>query len=177
MRKMVMIILLLALMLVSCSSNDTESESVVNLDKGLIAHWTFDMGTEENGVVTGLSSNQLTGTLYNGAELVESGINGCLELDGEDDYIQFPGAGLAAPSVFDTLGEGTISIWFKADSIPFDTIIAPLFSYGNGTPYPGMYDSNNEGIVIELAHGNMFTGKKRLYFTQFQEYASSFPVW
>jgi hypothetical protein len=133
-------------------------------DEALVGHWTFDdeinmaldnSRFESNGVLKG-SPRQAMGVIG----------NGCLELDGKDDYVEILKSG-KTPSQFHTLKQGSISIWFKARSIPKDTSISPLFYYGNANGCENMLDASNEGLVIEVAHGKIRKESQGVYFTVF----------
>lgn len=71
------------------------------------------------------------------------------------------------PSQFHNLHKGSISIWFKARSIPKETSISPLFYYGNLSGCENMKDASNEGLVIEIAHGKIRKESQGVYFSVF----------
>jgi hypothetical protein len=141
------------------------SSSTISIpDEALVGHWTFDDEVnmaldnsrfESNGVLKG-SPGRALGVIG----------NGCLELDGKDDYVEILKSG-KTPSHFHNLKQGSISIWFKARSIPKGTSISPLLYYGNAKGCENMLDASNEGLVIEVAHGKIRKESQGVYFTVF----------
>lgn len=89
-----------------------------------------------------------------------------MTLDGKDDYVEILESG-KTPSQFHNLKQGSISIWFKARSIPKVTSISPLLYYGNANGCENMLDASNEGLVIEVAHGTIRKESQGVYFTVF----------
>ena len=133
-------------------------------DEALVGHWTFD---DEANLAKDHSPFKSNGTLK-GSPKQAMGIigKGCLELNGKDDYVEIIQDG-KTPTQFQTLKQGSISIWFKARSIPKVTSISPLFHYGNANGCKNMLDASNEGLVIEVAHGIIRKESQGVYFTVF----------
>jgi len=92
---------LLAVLVVLCLSG-----SVMATDPNLIAHWQLDDGT---GSVAEDSAGDNDGTVY-GAVWTDGIIDGALDFDGDDDYVEVPDS-----NEF-TTDTGTISAWIKMDS-------------------------------------------------------------
>ncbi|NIO49611.1 MAG: hypothetical protein GTN73_09295 [Candidatus Aminicenantes bacterium] len=150
------------------SPESTQSRGVSD---GLLANWTFDEG---NGNIIGdFSSYDKSGTVY-GASWTKGAVNGALDFDGEDDYVQIPDYFSLPPSHLTSLGEGSISIWFKCDSIPTDYGIMPIFYYGAYDPCLNIPDAANQGLIIEVGHSPIHPESKRIYFTIFAE-GCTFP--
>jgi len=85
-----------------------------------------------------------------------------LEFDGVDDYVE-----VADLPPVSSLGEGSISVWFRADNIPTVRGILPIFYYGSRDSCSNMFDAANRGLIVELGHSPVHYGSKRLYFTIF----------
>ncbi|HEX7902139.1 MAG TPA: LamG-like jellyroll fold domain-containing protein [Planctomycetota bacterium] len=82
--------------------------TVTDLAGGLAAHWRFD---EIAGSLAADASGQgNTGTLVGGGAWTAGHVDGALNFDGADDYVQVPDA----PSLNPT-GELTIATWINAD--------------------------------------------------------------
>lgn len=127
----------------------------------LVAHWNFD---KLNGdTIYDLSGNANHGTNYGGS-LVDGVKGKAISFDGIADYIRIPGDGKPPPPVFSTLGKGTISFWFRADKIPTNYGIAPLFYYG-AEEKCDFFDAANKGLIIELGHSPVFHGSEELFYT------------
>jgi hypothetical protein len=128
---------------------------------GLIAHWSFD-GIVEN-IILDNSVNVNHGINY-GADIVP-GIKGtALSFNGTGDYARIPADGAVPPLNLRDLGEGSISLWFKAYDIPVAYGIAPIFYYG-AEAQCDFFDAANEGLIIELGHSPIHAGSEALYFT------------
>jgi len=128
---------------------------------GLVAHWSFD---ELNGnTFSDASGFSNHGTSY-GAHIVKGVVGNALSFNGIKDYARIPGEEQNPPDFLKGLGEGSISLWFKADYIPTDYGIAPIFFYGaeNNCNY---FDAANQGLIIELGHSPVHAGSESLYFT------------
>ncbi len=131
-------------------------------DEALVGHWTFD---DEVNMAFDNSRFESNAALKGNARQAIGVIgNGCLELDGKDDYLEILKSG-KTPSQFHNLKQGSISIWFKARSIPKETSISPLLHYGNAKGCENMRDASNEGLVIEVAHGKIREESQGVYFT------------
>lgn len=131
---------------------------------GLVAHWSFD--NTEGDTFFDLSGNGNHGTRY-GAEVVEGKIGSALKFNGVGDYARIPADNEAPPQILRDLGKGSISIWFKADNIPTNYGIAPMFYYG-AEEMCNFFDAANQGMIIELGHSPIFPGSEELFFTMWK---------
>ncbi len=140
------------------------AKSLNTLDEALIGHWTFD----NNDNLAMDSSPFGSDGILKGSPKQARGVvgNGSLALNGKDEFIEVL-EGNKTPIQFHTLKQGSISIWFKARSIPKETSISPLFHYGNAEGCKNMLDASNEGLVIEVAHGKIRKESQGVYFTVF----------
>ena len=148
-----------------------ERTQSTNKTDGLLAHWTFDEGS--GNVIGDFSSHDKNGTVY-GASWTKGAVSGALDFDGIDDYVQIPDYFSLPPSHLASLGEGSISVWFKCDSIPTDYGIMPIFYYGAYDPCLNMPDAANQGLIIEVGHSPFHPESKRIYFTIFAD-GCTFP--
>ena len=145
-------------------SKELSPEIARSKDKidGLLAHWTFDEGA--GNIVSDSSSYDKSGTVY-GASWTKGAVNGALDFDGIDDYVQIPDYFSFPPSHLASLGEGSISVWFRCDSIPTDYGIMPIFYYGAYEACLSTPDAANQGLIIEVGHSPIHPESKRIYFT------------
>ncbi len=123
---------------------------------GLVAHWSFD---ESSGATTAdTGPNGLTGTMKNGASF-GTGISGnALVLSGSGQYADFTGAG-GAPSAVSSLGQGTVSMWFKLDAANTQpSQIQPIFCMGDGVG-----GNTNSSFIVEIGHFD--PGNNKAFFT------------
>ncbi len=162
----IIIISTLSVLLFACSpsfKNTVKSKNT--MEKSLVGHWTFD--EEDKSIVTDYSSFKSHGKI-NGNPERGIGIvgKGCLEFDGEGDYLEILEDG-KTPYQLQNLDKGSISIWFKARNIPIESNILPVFYYGNRNGCENMLDASNEGLVIEIAHGGIFKESQGVFFTIF----------
>lgn len=134
--------------------------------EGLVAHWSFDEG--QGTAVTDSTLNGSDG-IINGAQWATGPGGYALEFDGVDDYVDIT----EMPPV-STLGVGSLSLWFRADDIPSDNGILPIFYYGSRDSCANMFDASNQGIIIELGHSPVHYGSENLYFTIFAD-GCAFP--
>jgi len=127
----------------------------------LVAHWSFD---ELNGdVFADVDDLTSHGVVY-GAQLVDGVLGKALSFDGIEDYARIPGGKEVPPVILKELGEGSISLWFKAEHIPTEYGIAPIFYYG-AADNCNFFDAANKGLIIELGHSPVHLGSESLYFT------------
>ncbi len=133
----------------------------MNGQESLVGHWSFDVGTGDT--IYDESGYGNHGIIY-GAKRINGKINQALSFDGVDDFAEITGNDDTPPEVLSKLGTGTISIWFKVDTIPTDYGIAPLFYYGMEKNCD-FFDAANKGLIIELGHSPIFWGSKALFFT------------
>ncbi|MBD3368475.1 MAG: hypothetical protein GF405_09945 [Candidatus Eisenbacteria bacterium] len=152
--------------LISCSSltgdsngtgpgqTDTPAAEAV-----LVYHLPFNEGE-------GTTAHDATGNgpdaVVSGAEWTAGPRGGALEFDGTDDFVAVE----APPSLAD-LGQGSISVWFRADHIPQNFGMRPIFYYGKDGVCPKTFDASNAGLIIELGHSPIHPGSDWLYFTIF----------
>lgn len=157
----------------NAESKELSSERIPSINKtdGLLAHWTFDEGS--GNVIGDFSSYDKSGTVY-GASWTKGAVYGALNFDGIDDYVQIPDYFSLPPSHLAALSEGSISIWFKCDSIPTDYGIMPIFYYGAYEPCLNLHDAANQGLIIEIGHSPIHPKSKRIYFTLFAD-GCTFP--
>ncbi len=142
-----------------------------DISNGLIAHYTFD---EKNGIIAKDSSSyNINATVY-GATWTEGKINGALDFDGLNDYVQIPDNQSPPPTHYKELEQGTIAFWFKSDSIPTENAVAPLIQYGKSTPCDVINNANG-GLIIELGHDPLHKQSKRIYFTFFSNGCELYP--
>lgn len=137
-----------------------------NIDDFLVGHWAFE--AKEN---LGLDSSTFsTDGIVRGNPKKAEGIigDGSLNLDGKGDYLEITKNG-EIPKHFQNLEFGSISIWFKARTIPKETSISPLFHYGNSNGCKNLKDASNEGLVIEIAHGKFSEKASGVYFTVYDK--------
>ena len=102
-------------------------------------------------------------TWTTGLNYTNSTVNGALEFDG-NDYVE-----KEFPEGFQTLGEGSISLWFKVNDIPLDSGIRPILHYGEKEPCMDMAGDTNKGLIIEVGHSPIHSKSKRLYITEFND--------
>ncbi len=133
----------------------------INAQNGLVAYWSFD--EMENNTIYDSSPGEYHGTNY-GATLVPGIIGNALSFDGTDDYVRIPKNGQYPPPIFSTLRKGSISVWFKAGTIPTDYGIAPILYYGTEQQC-NFFDAANKGLIIELGHSPVYFGSEAIYFT------------
>ena len=158
MRKYIIIILCL-LGSVSMKSQDSD------LQKGLMGYWPFDAidaGAELNDYSGHNAHATTTGAM------ATLGVRGSgLRFDGKDDVVTILNSRGSIPSHLGTLGQGTISLWFKLNEVPDGKGIQPIFYFGSWTECANVLDAANQGIVIEVGHHPLHYESKRLYFTIF----------
>ena len=128
---------------------------------GLVGHWSFD--TLDGSVFENHTSNGNPGTSV-GGNLIEGKKGNALNFDGNNDFGVIENDRSLPPSILKSLGFGSISLWFRVDSIPQERGIAPLFYYGNRTACD-FYDASNAGLIIEVGHSPIHYRSERLYFT------------
>ncbi len=161
--------LIFSLMISGCF-NDINPEDP-DITNGLVAHWAFD---EESGdIVEDSSDYGNNGTVY-GATRTTGMINGALDFDGIDDFVQIPDNKSHPPDHLKEIDQGSISFWFKCDFIPIENAVAPLFQYGSKEPCDVINNANG-GLVIELGHDPLHKQSKRLYFTFFSNGCELYP--
>lgn len=147
---------------INTKPNATEAQS---LNENLVGHWSFDGNSGDR--VIDQSDHQAHGELKGKPERVKGVVGqNALALDGADDHVAILEDG-HTPSHIQDLNKGTISVWFKARDIPVGESILPVFYYGNKNGCPNMFDASNEGLIIEVAHGNVYSRARGVFFTMF----------
>lgn len=139
--------------------NENINADQVEIDPSLIAHWEFD---ENNGSITTDLANEYSGTISGDTSWVEGQSGSALYFDGEGDYVEI------SPDIIDEIGElnqGTVSFWFKFDSLLDTQPIMPIFYLGTNDD-----SDQNSMFIIELGHANTRRGgldpeNKKLYVT------------
>ncbi|UCG59284.1 MAG: hypothetical protein JSU70_07190 [Phycisphaerales bacterium] len=115
---------------------------------GLVGHWTFDDGAGTTAIDSSTAGND--GTLYGGPQWVVGSIDGALEFDGTDDYVEVPRVvqddfALTAWIKTDTPGlelgghayQGSGVLWSDVGGVANDFIVAVLgtkLSFFAGNP-------------------------------------------
>ncbi len=161
--------LLISSLLSGCLNDINVDEP--DLTKGLVAHFTFD---ETAGIIAKDDSvYKINSTVY-GATWTNGKINGALDFDGINDFVQIPNKNSSPSDHFNQLKQGTISFWFKSDNIPTKNAVAPLLQYGKQTP-SDVINNANGGLIIELGHDPLHQQSKRLYFTFFSNGCDLYP--
>src|SRR6266571_5013276 len=105
---------------------------------GLVAHWKLDDGAGTSAADA--SGNGYTGTLVNGPVWTTGTINGALDFDGSNDYVNLPNV----PSV---VAPYSVSLWFYPQVLPGGSQQV-LLSLKGSNVYPRfeLY-SNNELLI------------------------------
>ena len=162
----IVIISIVSILLFTCSSklkNNLKFENT--MEESLVGHWAFDE-EGKNDVIDHSnfkSHGKLRGNPKRGNGIVGKG---CLEFDGKGDYLEIL-ENEQIPSHLQSLDKGSISVWFKARNIPVATNILPVFYYGNKNGCENMLDASNEGLIIEIAHGDILKESQGVFFTIF----------
>jgi hypothetical protein len=133
----------------------------INAQNSLVAYWSFD--ELANDIIYDYSQNTNHATNY-GATLVPGIIGNALSFDGTDDFVRISKDGKGPPTIFSTLGKGSISVWFKAENIPTNYGIAPILYYGTEQQCD-FFDAANKGLIIELGHSPVYLGSEAIFFT------------
>jgi hypothetical protein len=127
----------------------------------LVGYWSFDH--TNNGTFYDETGKGNHGTRY-GTSIVRGIRGNALSFNGNGDYAAITSDGQNPPSELAELDSGSISLWFKAEEIPTDYGIAPLFYYGMEGKCD-FFDAANKGMIIELGHSPIFPGSESLFFT------------
>ena len=128
---------------------------------GLFGYWTF---VEGSGTKLGDSSSYSLDGEIKGAQWLKDEGHPALSFDGKNDYVRMNSMGGNMLSHLSQLGEGTLSIWFKLNSLPSGEHIYPIFYYGKANACD-FFDAANEGLIVEVGHHPVQRQSKRLYFT------------
>ena len=97
---------------------ETNSSEPLELNRGLVGHWTFDEG--KGATARDVSGRDNHGTVVGGAKWTKGIIGGALEFDGMDDFVSIPNE-----SQFDMTGSITVSAWIQVESFtkPWQAIV------------------------------------------------------
>lgn len=117
------------------------------------AAWPCDEGA---GQTTADIGPRGFGGILHGATWTEGILGNALAYDGLDDYAELTD-GSGHPDLIGDLAEGTVSLWFKFDSVPGTNLVDPLFYLGSDEGGP-----DHSGLLIEIGH---FSDNTKLYFT------------
>lgn len=119
-----------------------------------VGYWKFD--ETEGDIVRDFSGNGFDGEVI---EAVWSNgiIKNARDFDGIDDHVEISD-GDGYPDAIGELSVGSISVWFKFDTAPFDATIHPIFYLGDGIGGAG-----NSCMIIEVGH--FTSGNNKIYFT------------
>lgn len=130
---------------------------VINQNKcgrdNYVAYWNFN---ETEGEIVYDSSDNA----YDGLIIGANRTGNALDFNGFSDYVEIADVNGYPPEKIGNLSIGTISVWFKFDSVPPDRTIHPIFYFGDGTG-----GTRNSSLQVELGH---FTSNSKLYFTVFK---------
>ena len=157
---------LLLFVLSNCSQDNNpiasdKKSAFPDSSSGIFAKWTFQ-GDSESTLIDS-SSYALNGYIKGAKRTIEDG-HVALKFDGRYNYIKMEknmGQNLKHLS---QLGDGSISIWFKLNSLPVGQSIYPIFYYGSSSACD-FFDAANKGMIIEVGHHPVQPNSKRLYFT------------
>ena len=128
---------------------------------GLFAYWSFQDESETQLVDS--SDYALNGVIHGATRTIEDG-HVALKFDGEDDYVKMEARKGENLKHISKLGDGSISVWFKLNSLPVGKQIFPIFYYGSSGPCD-FFDAANNGLIIEMGHHPVQYNSRRLYFT------------
>lgn len=151
------------------AENPSDSSSITVtykvLDSSLMGYWNFDSLTD--GAIKDFSFRSNSGKIF-GPKPIKGISHSALEFDGINDYVQIPGTDSPPNEMFSKLGHGSISVWFRCNSIPTEKGISPIFYYGAENPCTDMFDASNHGLIVEVGHSPVHRASRRLYFTIFE---------
>ncbi len=128
---------------------------------GLVGYWKFD---NLEGEYFKDHSEHNNNAIAIGAVMNPGVVGNALHFDGDDDYVIIGDEKSNPPEILMNLGKGSISLWFKVDSIPLKHGIAPILYYGSESKCE-FFDAANEGLIIEVGHSPIHYQSERLYFT------------
>ena len=135
------------------------------LNQDLAGYWTFDEYLA-GGIIQDLSGYESDGKAS--GTILAPGVKGhALRFDGLDDVVTITEDGSSVPGHMLTLGEGSISVWFRLNGLPEGEGIQPIFYFGALEPCSNRADAANQGIIIEVGHHPVHLYSDRIYFTIF----------
>lgn len=129
--------------------------------EGLVGYWSFD--ALDGQVFEDHSLFGYSGKSQNGY-LIEGKKGNALYFDGQGDFGVIDNEESLPPRHLESLGSGSISLWFRVDYIPLEHGIAPLFYYG-GLEACDFFDAANQGLIIEVGHSPIHNRSEYIYFT------------
>lgn len=151
---------MLILLGLCCAINGTvmaQSEASVE-DSTLFLHLSFDHSRKSHV----FTDHEEVGEMVGGKR--KKGLEGrSLQLDGENDYVLLHGPLIEKLS---EIKSGTLSFWFRIDSIPMGKSIAPILYFSTqvleetDTLHPKL-----PGILFEVAHGSLHKRSRALYYS------------
>jgi hypothetical protein len=169
----ILLIVVMASILIFTGCSQDNSDNIVNgrsveegslapdSSTGLFAHWSF-LDDSETQLIDS-SAYTLDGVIHGATRTVEDG-HVALKFDGEDDYVKMEAMKGENLRHISKLGDGSISVWFKLNSLPQGKRIYPIFYYGSSGPCD-FFDAANKGLIIEIGHHPVQYNSMRLYFT------------
>lgn len=128
---------------------------------GQLSHWDFETLVNGEFLDKGLLENHGFGS---GLTLTKGVKGNALYFNGDQSFASIGGEGIDSDTAYNKLGRGSISLWFRVDTIPELHGIAPIFYYGNRDACD-FFDAANEGLIIEVGHSPVHYRSKQLYFT------------
>ncbi len=125
-----------------------------DLAEGLVAHWTFDNDT--GGKVFDFSGNRNHGTSYN-VSYGDGPVGKAAVFNNAGASIHIPQKGMPPSHKIADLNYGSISLWFKYQSVGAN--ILPILYFGESDD-----QSPHNSLIIEIGHSED-PRNRRLYFT------------
>jgi hypothetical protein len=117
--------------------SDTEVQQLYQEGSaGLVAHWKFD---ETSGTTAYDSAGSNNGTLVNGPVWTTGQIDGALDFDGVNDYVQ-----VADQPIFDTGDKLTVANWFKTTT---NQSVKGMVTHDSSDYKYMTYLTSNSGII------------------------------
>ena len=119
---------------------------------GLVAHWSFD------GHCNDSTQNEINGRGYE-VDFVDGVFGKAVSFNSVSDRVFFPDKNVFPEDRIANLDKGTISVWFKYQSIGTTGNILPILYFGESS-----IGSSHNSLIIEIGHGGNPANRK-LYFT------------
>jgi regulation of enolase protein 1 (concanavalin A-like superfamily) len=120
---------------------------------GLVGHWAFDEGS--GTTARDSSPNGNDGTLVGGPVWVDGVIDGALQFDGVDDYVEVPHNPVLAIA-----GEVTVSVWINAErhTGPGGVQWQGIMAKGNAPRLYSLYTQDGGTLHFSTGPGGAFIG-------------------
>lgn len=118
-----------------------------------VAYWDFNEG--QGPALGDRSSNGLDGQVI-GAQWTAGISGGGLSFDGVSQYVSIADGG-SAPNQIGSLSQGSISVWFKFDSVTSTNSIHPILHLGTSNN-----SSWHSSVIVEIGH---YGTDAELFFT------------